>query len=178
MGFGPGGCLAKPYENGGPGIDTVNGGFDHIHLLVSINPTQNTSNVVNLIKGESSNWINKNDFIRTKFAWQEGFGVFSVSPKDIELVRNYIKNQEDHHRKMTFKEEVNKFLKTYNITLDEQGKGRALDPNLKGSDECIQFFCVATIKIKQLRIGIKSQIQGILGTIPFFPLFNHELFRK
>jgi len=63
--------------------------------------------VANLIKGESSHWINSNDFIPQKFAWQDGFSVFSVSHSMVETVRKYIFNQQEHHRKTTFEEEGN-----------------------------------------------------------------------
>jgi len=69
--------------------------------------------IANLLKGESSNWINQNDFLKIKFAWQNGYGVFSVSESQLDKVRKYILNQENHHRKMTYLEEVDKFVKVY-----------------------------------------------------------------
>lgn len=96
-------------------IDIVNGIEDHLHFLIGLNPKQSPAKIANLLKGESSNWVNKNIFIRAKFSWQEGYSVFSVSPKDINKVREYIRNQEEHHRKMTYLEEVEKFLKAYGI---------------------------------------------------------------
>jgi len=72
-----------------------------------------------MIKGESSNWINKNDFISDKFAWQNGFSVFSVSESIVPKVREYIKNQEEHHKKMTYEEEVKKLLKVHGIMKDK-----------------------------------------------------------
>ena len=106
-------------------VDTANGVANHIHLLVGQLPAISPSKVANLIKGESSHWINSNDFIPHKFAWQEGFGVFSVSHSMINVVRNYILNQEEHHRKITFKEEVKRFLKAHDIEIkhltDESG---------------------------------------------------------
>jgi len=70
-------------------------------------------------KGESSNWINKNDFIKQKSAWQGGYGVLSVSPSQVQKVRDYIKNQEEHHRKMTYQEEVEKFMVAYGIQFNK-----------------------------------------------------------
>jgi REP element-mobilizing transposase RayT len=96
-------------------IDTVNGIVDHIHLLVGLYPSQCPSYIANMIKGESSNWINKNDFIKQKFAWQGGYSVFSVSESNVQKVREYIMNQEEHHKKMTYEEEIEKFLKVYGI---------------------------------------------------------------
>jgi hypothetical protein len=57
---------------------------------------------------------------RSKFGWQTGYGAFSVSPRDLDTVRNYIANQEEHHRKLTFQEEFLKFLKEYEIEYDEK----------------------------------------------------------
>ena len=105
-------------------VDTANGVADHFHLLVGQTPVMSASKVANQIKGESSNWINSNDFIPQKFAWQEGFGVFSVSHSQVQIVRNYILNQQEHHKKITFEEEYKKFLKANDIDLDEYKKGR------------------------------------------------------
>ncbi len=96
-------------------VDTTNGVSDHFHLLVGQTPVMSASKVANQIKGESSHWINSNDFITQKFAWQEGFSVFSVSHSQVQKIRNYIHNQEEHHRKMTYEEEVRKFLKANDI---------------------------------------------------------------
>jgi REP-associated tyrosine transposase len=84
-------------------------------LLINQKTVQSTSQVANLIKGESSHWINSNDFIRLKFAWQEGFSVFSVSPSHVVRLRKYIVNQEEHHKKTTYEEEVKKFSDAYGI---------------------------------------------------------------
>jgi REP element-mobilizing transposase RayT len=100
-------------------VDTANGVSDHIHLLVGQMPVVSASKVVNQIKGESSHWINSSKLITQKFVWQEGFSVFSVSHSQVQTVRNYILNQEEHHRAMTFEEEVRKFLKANDIDIDE-----------------------------------------------------------
>ncbi len=63
--------------------DTINAVSDHTHALIGIDPTQAPAQIANLIKGESSNWINKNDFLNVKFAWQEGYSVFSVSASKV-----------------------------------------------------------------------------------------------
>ena len=76
-------------------------------------PSQSPAQIANLIKGESSNWINQNDFIKIKFSWQNGYGVFSVSDSQLNKIRSYILNQENHHQKMTYLEEVDKFVKAY-----------------------------------------------------------------
>jgi len=96
-------------------VDTANGIPDHFHLLIGLKPSQSPAQVANLLEGESSSWINKNDFIKAKFNWQQGYSVFSVSASGVDDVRKYIKNQEEHHKKMTYQEEVEKFLKAYGI---------------------------------------------------------------
>ena len=68
---------------------------------------------MNLIKGESSFWINKNKLSQEHFAWQDGYFAVSVSESKIELVRNYIKKQETHHRKKSFQEEYDEFIEKY-----------------------------------------------------------------
>ena len=96
-------------------LDTINGVADHLHCLVGLHPTLAPAKAVNLLKGESSNWINKNNFISGKFAWLEGYSVFSVNSTGVPKVREYIRNQEKHHRKLTYQEEVERFLKAYGI---------------------------------------------------------------
>lgn len=96
-------------------LDIVNGVDDHLHSLFSLNPKFAISEVVNKIKGESSHWINSNGFLKTKFAWQEGYAAFSVSESAVARVREYIKNQEEHHRKKTFREEVEGLLRLHKI---------------------------------------------------------------
>jgi len=76
-------------------IDTINAVSEHAHALIRIDPAQAPAQVANLIKGESSNWINKTDLLKTKFAWQEGYSAFSVSASQVDKVRKYIKNQEN-----------------------------------------------------------------------------------
>ena len=94
-------------------VDAINGGSDHLHLLIKMKPIQSPAHIANLLKGESSNWINQKDFLKIKFSWQNGYGVFSVSESQLDKVRYYILNQEKHHQKMTYLKEVDKFVETY-----------------------------------------------------------------
>lgn len=96
-------------------MDMVNGYSDHCHCLISLSSNQNIENIVQLIKGESSYWINKNNLTQEKFAWQEEYFAVSVSESKIEQVRNYIKNQNIHHQKKTFEEEYREFIERYNF---------------------------------------------------------------
>ena len=98
---------------------TIGGTSDHIHLLVLIAPKDSISDLVRRIKSNSSKFINKN-IPNLKFAWQEGYGVFSVSASKTTIVKNYINNQETHHKKYSFKDEFIKLLEKHNIEYDEQ----------------------------------------------------------
>ena len=94
-------------------LDTVNGTADHSHCLISLQPKFSISEVVNKLKGESSHWINSEKLTKTHFAWQGGYAAFSVSESQVEKVRKYILDQEVHHRRLSFAEEVQKLLKLY-----------------------------------------------------------------
>lgn len=94
-------------------LDAVNGYKDHIHCLISLNKEQTISKVAQLIKGESSFWINKNKLTKEKFIWQDDYWAVGVSESHFERVKNYILKQEEHHRRKTFQEEVENFMKKY-----------------------------------------------------------------
>jgi putative transposase len=96
-------------------IDSINGVEDHVHCLVSLTATQTIAEVIKNIKGESSNWLNKKAFVQGHFKWQDGYGAFAVSPQNIKKVRNYIFNQEAHHKKQKFDDELEIFKKFSNI---------------------------------------------------------------
>jgi REP element-mobilizing transposase RayT len=93
----------------------VNGVSDHIHCFIGLKPSIAISDLVRDIKNNSTNFINDRKFIKGKFRWQEGFGSFSYSQSQIKDVYNYILNQEEHHRKKTFKDEYIEFLNDYEI---------------------------------------------------------------
>jgi len=94
-------------------IDFVNGYSDHCHCLISLGADQTIQKTIQLIKGESSYWINKEKLMPHKFEWQDEYFAVSVSESMIDRVRNYIKNQEDHHKSKSFQEEYNDFIKKY-----------------------------------------------------------------
>ncbi|NML56093.1 IS200/IS605 family transposase [Chryseobacterium cheonjiense] len=96
-------------------VDVVNGYSDHCHCLISLGSDQNIGKVIQLLKGESSFWINKNQLTKTKFAWQEEYFAVSVSESMVDTVRNYIIHQEKHHQKKTFAEECQEFLDKFNF---------------------------------------------------------------
>jgi putative transposase len=98
----------------------INGVADHVHILLGIRPAQSISDLMKHIKQDSSKWINKNNFFKSHFEWQEGYGAFSYSKSQLNAVINYIQNQELHHSKRTFKEEYIDFLEKFEIDYDER----------------------------------------------------------
>ncbi|ASK30227.1 transposase [Chryseobacterium sp. T16E-39] len=98
-------------------LDMINGYSDHCHCLISLGSGQNIEKIVQLIKGESSYWINKNQLIKDKFGWQDEYFAISVSESMIPAVRNYIRNQEKHHQTKTFAKEYQEFIEKYNFKM-------------------------------------------------------------
>lgn len=94
-------------------IDTINGQPEHIHCLFGLNADMALSKAMNLMKGESSHWINKEKIFKAKFEWADEYFAASVSESQIPKVRTYIRNQEEHHNKAAFEEEYNKFIRSY-----------------------------------------------------------------
>ena len=107
-------------QNKGHKVIQINGLPDHVHILIGLRPTQGLSELVKIVKGESSKWINEKEFSTYKFSWQQGFGAFSYSKSQIHDVIAYIKNQEEHHRKTTFKEEYLQLLTEFEIAFEER----------------------------------------------------------
>jgi len=97
-------------------IDRLNCVEDHIHLLISLGTEQTISKIAMLIKGESSFWVNKKKLIKQKFEWQDEYIALSVSESGIDKVRQYIDNQEEHHKKKTFMQEYEEFLKLHSLS--------------------------------------------------------------
>jgi len=102
-------------EKKGIYIDHINGYIQHLHALISLGGKQNVSDIMQLIKGESSFWINRNKLTRTKFEWQDDFYSVSIGMAQVEALRNYIKNQPEHHRKISFEEELDLIIQEYNL---------------------------------------------------------------
>lgn len=98
----------------------INGMPNHIHAFIGLKPSMAISDLVRDIKNNSSNFINERKFVKGKFSWQEGFGAFSYSQSHIENVYNYILNQEEHHRKKTFREEYLEILKNFQVEYNEK----------------------------------------------------------
>jgi REP element-mobilizing transposase RayT len=96
----------------------VNGMPDHIHAFVGLRPSTAISDLVRDIKNNSSNFVNDRKLVRGKFAWQEGYGAFSYGHSQIDRVYKYILNQEDHHKRTTFREEYMELLNRFEVQFD------------------------------------------------------------
>lgn len=96
-------------------VRIINGMPDHVHVLFLQNPQKTISDIVKQIKGSSSHFMNRGEFILEKFAWQTGFAVFSVSESQLEAVYNYIKNQKQHHLKKNGQDEFDEFVKLHGL---------------------------------------------------------------
>ena len=94
-------------------LDFINCVEEHVHATISLGSSQSISKAAQLLKGESSNWVNKNKLTPVYFEWQDEYIAVSVSESKINIVRDYIKNQEEHHRKKSFVEEYEGFIEKY-----------------------------------------------------------------
>ena len=101
-------------------LTAINGIPNHIHIFIGYKPHQLIPDLLQDIKGSSSGWINSKGFINSKFNWQEGYGAFSYSHSQIDRVVKYIMNQEQHHKKKTFREEYLELLNKFNVEYDER----------------------------------------------------------
>jgi REP element-mobilizing transposase RayT len=101
-------------------VIAINGMPDHVHILIGLRPSQSISDLMQKVKGNSSKWINRKGFVLGKFSWQEGYGVFSYGKSQIDDVMEYIKRQEIHHQRKTFKEEYRQFLEKFAVDYDER----------------------------------------------------------
>ena len=93
---------------------------DHIHIFIGMRPHQSISSLIQNVKTESSKWIKDQKFCTFPFAWQEGYGAFSDAESNFGHVIDYIKNQKEHHKKKTFREEYLGFLRRFNIPYEEK----------------------------------------------------------
>jgi REP element-mobilizing transposase RayT len=98
----------------------VGGFYDHIHILTSLSKKIALMDLLEKVKANSSKWIKTKSDDLKKFYWQNGYGVFSVHPYEVDKVIEYIENQKEHHRKKTFQDEYRAFLKKYKVEFDEK----------------------------------------------------------
>ena len=96
----------------------INGTSDHIHMLVRVRPSHSAAEIVRVVKTNSSRWVHEK--FCADFAWQTGYGVFSVSESSVNAVTKYIAGQEEHHKKNSFQQEFLAFLKKNKLAYDER----------------------------------------------------------
>ena len=98
----------------------VGGTADHVHIVCRLGRTISVAELVKELKRESSQWVKTRDASLADFYWQAGYGAFSVSPSHVEILREYIANQEEHHRTESFQDEFRRLLTKYGIEWDER----------------------------------------------------------
>ena len=99
---------------------SINGMSDHVHILIGLKPAMALADLVRDIKADSSNFINKRKWIRGRSSWQEGYGAFSYGHSQLDTIIRYIQNQEQHHRRRSFKDEYLAWLKKFEIPFEEK----------------------------------------------------------
>jgi len=107
-------------QNSGHKMLAINSVPDHLHFFFGFRPSQSLSDLMQLVKGESSEWLNDNRICSSKFHWQTGYGAFSYSKSQIPIIVDYIQRQEEHHKKKTFLEEYKEILNEFGIEYDER----------------------------------------------------------
>ena len=98
----------------------VNGVEDQMHCFLGLRPVVSVSDLMKTVKAKSSKYINDHKMTKERFEWQEGYGVFSYRQRDVDQIYKYIKNQEEHHQKQSFREEYQDLLKEFEIGYEEQ----------------------------------------------------------
>ncbi len=98
----------------------INGMSDHVHILLGYNPNESLSDLIKEIKRCTSIFINNNKWLRGRFEWQTGYGAFSYSKSQVDKIYNYIQNQENHHKKRSFREEYIEILKKFSVNYDDK----------------------------------------------------------
>ena len=94
-------------------IDCIDGYTDHVHCLIGLNADMSIAKTAQMIKGEAASWANKQKLLPTKLYWADGYFAISVSESMVNKVRDYIKNQENHHKKITYQQEYDSFMEKY-----------------------------------------------------------------
>jgi putative transposase len=112
-------CIGGIMRNMGAVADTVGGDADHVHVLASLLARHCVMNVMRDVKSNSSGWVHRALGIYG-FEWQDGYGAFTVGRSDLDSVREYIRNQKEHHKKKTFQEEFLELLQESGIEFDEK----------------------------------------------------------
>jgi len=98
----------------------IGGVSDHVHLITKLRSEPSVAQIIKTFKSKSSGWVNTQSRLRKRFSWQTGYGAFTVSPSQLPKLVQYVRTQEEHHRKLSFKEEFVALLKKHGIEYDER----------------------------------------------------------
>ena len=107
-------------RNQGQKLISINGMPDHAHILIGLRPAMALADLVQEIKADSTNFINKNKWVNGKFSWQEGYGAFPYGHSQLDTIIRYIQNQEKHHKRRSFKNEYLTLLRRFDIAFEEK----------------------------------------------------------
>lgn len=107
-------------RNQGQKLIEINGVADHVHILIGLRPAMALADLVQEIKADSTNFINKKRWVRGRFSWQEGYGAFSYGHSQLDTIVRYIQNQEKHHSRRTFRTEYLTLLRKFDIAFEEK----------------------------------------------------------
>ena len=124
--------LARIIHSEGGRAFTVNGGLEHLHLLIRLPPRHSLADLMRRVKAHSSAWLREG--LSPRFAWQRGYSAFSVSHSQLRAVFDYIETQEDHHRRRSFESELTSLLKRNEIEFDEERLWSDLQPRRGAAD--------------------------------------------
>jgi putative transposase len=106
-------------ESGCP-VRIINGMPEHVHLLFLQNPKMPITDIIKQVKGNTSHWVNEQNLMQDKFAWQTGYAAYSVSESQLERVFQYIRNQKEHHQKKTFIQEYDAYILAHGLVKETQ----------------------------------------------------------
>jgi putative transposase len=112
--------MTRVLQRNGHKMIAINSMPDHLHMLFGFRPMQALSELMRIVKSETSEWINKQKFTPAKFRWQEGYGAFSYARSQVPIVADYVSDQQLHHRKKTFLQEYEELLKVFEVDYNKQ----------------------------------------------------------
>lgn len=107
-------------RNQGQKLIAINGVEDHLHMLIGLRPAMALADLIREVKADSSNFVNDNKWVHGKFSWQEGYGAFSYGHSQLDTIIRYIQNQEEHHRRRSFRNEYLTLLRKFDIAFEDK----------------------------------------------------------
>ena len=108
-------CMINEFTGQSCPVRIINGTTDHVHSLFLLNPQKAITDVIKQVKGSTSHWLNRQNLLKEKFAWQTGYAAYSVSESALDKVFQYIVNQKQHHQKTSFIKEYSEFIKLHGL---------------------------------------------------------------